>query len=143
MRCRSVSALIAFPGVTQTTYSTSGAFPAFRRAKAQRRARRRTVKEAAARIGVSSSRLAELERGKSYHTDHATRPSRDFAERIAEGFGLAPSDVLAEAGFELPAAVPVSKDTARLISLYERLSPDRKALAMEMMRLFARTSEPR
>lgn len=107
--------------------------------KAQRRARGWTIREAAGRIGISSSRLAELERGKSYHTDHVTKPSRELAERIAHGFGLPPSEVLAEAGLHIPAAAPLSEDAARLIALFEGLPPDRKALALEMMRLFAQT----
>lgn len=108
--------------------------------KAQRKARGWTLKEAADRIGTSTSRLAEVERGKSYHTDHATRPSRELVERMAYAYGLPVDILLIEAGYSPSPARDLSQEDNRMLLLFQALPPDRKELALGILRLMAEGS---
>lgn len=105
--------------------------------KAQRKARGWTLKEAADRIGTSTSRLAEVERGKSYHTEHATRPSRDLVERMAKAYELPADLLLIEAGYTPSPAKELSPEASRMLLLFESLPLDRRQLALGILRLMA------
>jgi transcriptional regulator with XRE-family HTH domain len=105
--------------------------------KEQRKARGLTLSKAAELIGISTSRLAEIERGTSYHTDHATRPSRELVEKIAKAFDLPRDMLLIEAGHPVDAVSELSPEARRLLLLFETLSPERKRLALGMLRLLA------
>lgn len=105
--------------------------------KAQRKARGWALKAAAEQIGTSTSRLAEVERGKSYHTEHETRPSRELVERMAAAYGLPVDLLLIEAGYTPSIAKDLSPEANRMLLLFEALPPDRKDLALGILRLMA------
>lgn len=105
--------------------------------KAQREAKGWTLREAAKRIKVSASRLTEIERGKSYHTDHATKPSREVVERIAQAYDLSKDLLLAEAGYDVGPLSELSPETLRLVRLFESLPLEKRKLALAVLRLFA------
>jgi transcriptional regulator with XRE-family HTH domain len=105
--------------------------------KSKRQALGWSLRVAATQIGVSSSRLSEVERGRSYHTDGPTRPSRELVERIAIALRMPPDVALAEAGYPARAPTSLAPDSSRLLALYESLSPDRKAVALEIMRVLS------
>lgn len=95
-----------------------------------------TVRKAATTIGVSSSRLAEIERGESYRTLRETKPSRDLIVRMAKAYDVS-SDVLLElAGYQVNKAMPETTPDARLmLELYTSLPPDRQELAIQMLKV--------
>lgn len=104
--------------------------------KGQRKALGWTLRQAAAHIGVSSSRLAEIERGKSYHTDHATRPTRELAERIAQAYDLPMDIVLAEAGFPLRSTPDLTPESTRLLAMFETLPPEKRHIVLGILHVF-------
>ena len=103
--------------------------------KARREARKWTLREAAGRIAISTSRLAELERGVSYHTERPTRPTQELVERIADAYGLPTDYALAEAGYPPSGSARLSPDAERLVSLYEGLDATHKELAIAFLRM--------
>lgn len=109
--------------------------------KAQRTARKWSLRDAAGRIGISTSRLAEIERGLSYHTEHATRPSRDIVERMAEAYELPLNLLLIEAGYTPSPVMDLSPEASRMLLLFETLPADRKHLALGILRLMAEGEE--
>ena len=105
--------------------------------KAQREARGWSLREASLKIKTSSSRLKEVERGKSYHTDHATKPSRELVQRIATAYDLPKDVLLAQAGYEAGPLTELSQEALKLIGLFETLPADRKELALGIISLLA------
>ncbi|MNL38773.1 Helix-turn-helix domain protein [compost metagenome] len=105
--------------------------------KAQRNARGWTLRHAAKQIGTSLSRLSEIERGQSYHTEHATRPSRELVEKIAQAYELSPTLLLTEAGYPVGPTAELSPEAVRMLSLFEALPTERKRLALGILRLMA------
>lgn len=105
--------------------------------RAQRLKKGWSLREAAAQIGISYSRLTELERGKSYTTDHPTRAGREIIERIAVAYGLDSQVLLAEAGYAVGEVSELSSDARRLLMLYESLPNDRKKLLLRTALAFA------
>lgn|GEM_PF-2882093 len=98
-----------------------------------------TLRVAAAEIGISASRLTELEAGRSYRTTHKTRPSPDVVERLAAAYGLDPSHLLAEAGYDVGPLAKLGPQEQRLLSIFAGLSDQRKAIGLQMMRVLAET----
>ena len=103
--------------------------------KSLRTAKGLTVRNAASLIGVSASRLAEIERGKTYHRDQPTRPSRELIEQMADAYEMSREILLTAAGYPQENHVKLSDDTRIVVSLYESLSPEQKALAIGILRL--------
>ena len=96
-----------------------------------------TVRKAAAVIGVSPSRLAEIERGESYRTLRETKPSRDLITRMAKAYEVSCDILLELAGYQVNKAMPETTPDARLmLELYESLPPDHKELAIQMLKVF-------
>lgn len=107
--------------------------------KEQRSRRGLSIRKAAALVGVSPSRLGEIERGESYRTLRETRPSRELIESLARAYEIDVNGLLEMAGYQSAAAAPAFSPKARLaIELFESLDPDRQELALEMLKLFSR-----
>ena len=96
------------------------------------------VREAAGRLGISTSRLAALERGRSYSTDAATRPSRELVETFARIYGM-PLDLLfASAGYAKGELAELDPQSRQLLLMFKSLPPDQRFLALEVMAVFAK-----
>lgn len=107
--------------------------------KELREAKGWTVRKAASMIDVSPSRLAEIERGESYRTLRETMPSRELIGRMAKAYEVSADILLELAGYQVNKAIPEISAEARLVlELFEGLSPERKDLAIQMLRVFAR-----
>ncbi|MNS01618.1 Transcriptional regulator ClgR [compost metagenome] len=111
--------------------------------KDQRERRKWTLRHAAEQIGTSASRLSEIERGQSYHTGHATRPSRELVERIARAYDLPLQVLLASAGYPEVNTPELSAEARIAAALFENLSPERKDLALGMLHLLAESKGTR
>lgn len=109
--------------------------------KEQRERRKWTLRHAGEQIGTSASRLAEIERGQSYHTGHATKPSRKLVERIALAYDIPLQVLLARAGYSEVHSPELSDETKIAAAIFENLSPERQELALGMLRLFAETKD--
>lgn len=94
-----------------------------------------TVRDAAPRLGISRSRLSEIERGQSYSTGNPTRPSRELVEKIAEVYGLPLELLLVLAGYPEEAPLELSPASRDMLVLFERLTPDGQRLALGMLRM--------
>ncbi|MDB5098050.1 MAG: Helix-turn-helix domain [Cyanobacteria bacterium RYN_339] len=94
-----------------------------------------TVREAAPKLGVSRSRLSEIERGLSYSTGNATRPSRELVERVAEVYDLPRDLLLVSAGYPVDTPLELSPATRDMLVLFERLTPNGQRVAMGMLRI--------
>lgn len=97
-----------------------------------REARKWSQRQAARAIGISPMRLAELERGISRTTGHATRPAPELVARMAAAYEL-PTDYLRElAGYarEHPA---LADDEALLVERYRRLAPPHRQIVLELV----------
>ena len=103
--------------------------------KSKREARNWTLREAADHIDISASRLAEIERGVSYHTERPTRPTPELVERIARAYEVPVDYALAEAGYTPHDGVQLAPDAERLVSLFESLDRERRELALDFLRL--------
>ncbi len=103
--------------------------------KSKREARNWTLREAADHIDISSSRLSEIERGVSYHTERPTRPTPDLVERIARVYDVPVAYALAEAGYTPHNGLRLAPDAELLVSLFESLDRERRELALDFLRL--------
>jgi transcriptional regulator with XRE-family HTH domain len=103
--------------------------------KSLREAKSLTVRSAASLLGISASRLAEIERGRTYHRDQPTRPSRELVEQMASAYEMSQDILLTAAGYPPESGSHLSDDTRIMVSLYESLSPEQKALAIGILRL--------
>lgn len=91
-----------------------------------------SVREAAKRIGVSYSRLQELEAGISRTTGKTTSPSTDLLIKVAKGYEQPLPLLLQMAGL-----TPVSQDErqeAELLHIFRTLSPRGRNLALSIIR---------
>lgn len=111
--------------------------------KDQRERRKWTLRHAAEQIGTSASRLSEIERGQSYHTGNATKPSRELVERIALAYDLPLQVLLASAGYPESGPREFSDEAKLVAAIFENLSPERKELALGMIRLLAESKDAR
>lgn len=98
------------------------------------------VREAATRLGISTSRLAALERGRSYSTDQVTRPSRELVETFARVYSLPLDLLLACAGYECGELAELDAESRQLLLMFNSLPPDRRFLALEVMAVLAKRS---
>lgn len=80
-----------------------------------------------ANIDRSSSYISAIETGK-------TSPTLYELERIAQVFRTTAVDLILEAQ-EGQAAAPTGGDVQRILSLYERLTDDQRALAVDFLQL--------
>ncbi len=103
--------------------------------KSKREARNWTLRVAAQHVEISASRLAEIERGVSYHTERPTRPTPDLVERIARAYDVPIDYALAEAGYSPHDGARLAPDAERLVSLFESLDPEHRDLALDFLRL--------
>ena len=110
--------------------------------RARRKALGWTAAEAAQRLGVSRSRLAEIERGTSYNTTHPTRPSRELVVKIAAVYDLPADLLLMAAGYPTEKPLDLSPASRDVLFLFERLSPAGQSVALGMLRLLAEGPEP-
>lgn len=93
---------------------------------------RLSAREAAKKLGVSYTRLQEVESGISRTTGKATMPSVDFLIKAASGYGQ-PLPLL----LEMAGLAPKSQDEvkeAELIGVFRRLSPKSQDLAIAVLR---------
>ena len=91
-----------------------------------------SAREAAKRIGISYTRLQELESGVSRTTGKPTSPSTDLLIKIAKGYDQ-PIPLL----LEMTGLSPVSQDEhqeAELIKVFRELSPKGRELALAIIR---------
>lgn len=91
-----------------------------------------SIREAARRVGISYTRLQELERGISRTTGKPTSPSTEILIKIAKGYEQ-PIPVL----LEMAGLSPVSQDEhqeAELIKVFRELSPKGRELALALVR---------
>ncbi|MNS49203.1 helix-turn-helix protein [compost metagenome] len=103
--------------------------------KARRIERGLSIREAAARMKVSPSRLGELERGKTYARDRDTRPGRDLIARMAAAYDLPEAVLLVEAGYPAERPPEFSPEIQQAIALINMLTPDGRKLALGLLRL--------
>lgn len=104
-----------------------------------REAKKWSQRRAAKEIGVSSMRLAELERGVSRTTGNATRPAPELVARIAAAYEL-PTDYLRElAGYarEFP---QLADDEALLLERYRELERPYQQIALELVAAIGRVT---
>lgn len=90
-----------------------------------------SAREAAKRIGISYTRLQELESGISRTTGKPTSPSTDLLIKIAKGYHQPIPLLLEMAGLS-----PVSQDQhqeAELIKVFRELSPKGRELALALI----------
>lgn len=100
--------------------------------QAYRKKRGWSLREAATRFELSHMRLAELERGVSRGTGHATRPSREVVRRMALALGVPIDNLLEHAGYarEKP---ELDERFMLLLDLFAELSESEKALALRLV----------
>ena len=103
--------------------------------RARRLERGLSIREAAARMGVSPSRLGEIERGKTYARERDTLPSKDLLARMAVAYGLPEGILLTAAGYPSPDGAQVSPETEQAISMFEMLSEEGRKLALGLIRV--------
>lgn len=97
-----------------------------------RQERNLSAREAAKRIGISYTRLQELEAGTSRTTGKATSPTTDVLIKIAKGYEQPLPLLLQMAGL-----TPVSQDErqeAELLQIFRRLSDKGRNLAVALVR---------
>lgn len=92
-------------------------------------------KEAAARLKISPSRLAEIEAGVTYARGRPTRPSRELVLRMAVTYGLAEELLLAEAGFPVSKEPELSSEARKAIAMFDALSEEGQRLTLAFMRM--------
>ena len=108
------------------------------RVRARRNELRFTVRDAAKRLGISPSRLAAVERGRSYSTDATTRPSRELVERFARIYGLPQDVLLAAAGYDAGVLGELDDDARHLLIMFNSLPADQKRFALDIMQVIAK-----
>lgn len=79
-----------------------------------------SLRQAAKRVGVSFSRLAEWERGVDSHTAKPVTPPRQVVIDIARAYGVPADELLALAGYRT-SIDPVSSEEVRLLVAFRRL----------------------
>ena len=105
--------------------------------KAEREAQGLGLREAARRIGISHTRLTEIEKSRSYSTQDSTKPSRETLKKIAACYCLSEAVLLALAGYGGADLATLPADQSEVLALYDGLSPERKLLAIATLRAFA------
>lgn len=108
----------------------------------QRESLRLGVREAAKLIGVSHQRLIEIERGQSYATGKATLPRKEVVKAIAAAYHLSEPLLLTLAGYAGADPSALATDHKEVLMLYDALPPERKALALATLRVFASVARP-
>lgn len=90
-----------------------------------------SLRQAAKRVGVSFSRLAEWERGTDSHTGKPVFPPRHAVIDLARVYGAPADELLALAGYRT-SLEPATPEEARLLGAFRQLdAPGRqKLLAM-------------
>lgn len=109
--------------------------------RAHRKAKGWTLETASQAVGISYSRLAEIERGRSYRTENATRPSRELLERIATAYGLSTALLLERGGYPAFDSPEISDEARRVLALFESLPPDRRHVVAELLTMLAEPSQ--
>lgn len=89
-------------------------------------------RRAAREIGVSSMRLAELERGISRSTGHATRASPDLVARMAATYEV-PTETLRELAGYAREHPELSTDESLLLERYRKLEEPFRRIALELV----------
>ena len=111
--------------------------------RAKRQAKGWSLRGAAARISLSPSRLAEIERGISYHTERATRPTADLVERIARVYDISVDLALTEAGYSPYSPSELSADSERLVAMFESLPGDLREVAFDLVQVLVERASKR
>ena len=109
---------------------------------ALRAARTWSQRRAAREIQVSSMRLAELERGVSRTTGHATRPSPDLVARIAAVYGV-PRDHLRDLAGYAREHPGLGADEALLLDRFRALATPERVMVLELVAAVGRVAEGR
>lgn len=100
-----------------------------------RRERKRlglSLDAAAKRIGLSKSRLRELESGLSLKTRKPTTATADNVARLARGLGLDQNYLAALAGLGYRIE-PVRQDETKLLVTFRSLSPEARSVALRLL----------
>lgn len=100
--------------------------------KKLRQERNLSAREAAKRIGISYTRLQELEMGTSRTTGKATSPSTDVLIKIAKGYDQPLPLLLEMAG--LSPVSPDERQEAELLKMFRGLSPRGRDLSVALIR---------
>lgn len=100
--------------------------------KKLRQERNLSAREAAKRIGISYTRLQELEMGISRTTGKATSPTTDLLIKIARGYDQPLSLLLEMAG--LAPVSPDQEQEAELIQIFRTLSDQGRDLSIALIR---------
>lgn len=100
-----------------------------------------SIRSAAKLIGISASRLQELETGISRTTGKRTSPTTDALFKIAQAYDQPAATLL-----ELAGLVTVTADAAQeaeLIQVFRRLDSDGRDLLVSIARVVEARSSPR
>lgn len=96
-----------------------------------------TLRDLAEKSAISDSRLAEIERGRSYRTENPTRPSRENLASIANALNVPFDLLLALAGYEREQAPVELSPAARVAAaLFETIPMERQELALRVLSAF-------
>ena len=110
--------------------------------KARRQALGMPVVRAAKLLGISRSRLSEIERGVSYNTGHATRPARELVEKMAAVYGIERDLLLMAAGYPTAAPIDLTPAARDLLFMFEQLPPGGQEVALGMLRVLIESRAP-
>jgi transcriptional regulator with XRE-family HTH domain len=99
-----------------------------------------SIREAAKRIGVSFSRLEELESGRSRTTGKPTLPSTDMLIKIAR-FYEQPLPLLLEMA-SLAEVSPDERQEAETVQLLRGMTPKARNLVLSIMRVIDAQDRP-
>lgn len=105
-----------------------------------REARKWSQRHAAREIQVSSMRLAELEKGISRTTGHATRPSPELIARMAAVYEV-PTDHLRDLAGYAREHPDLGADEALLLDRFRTLTATNRTMVLEIVAAVGRVAD--